>query len=176
MIQFREATVSDITSIALLHAESWRKHYRGIWKDTFLDNYAQQERMDTWQQRLSEPKENQYILLAEKDDGLCGFACIYLNDDPVFGTLVDNLHVLSGAQDLGIGTQLMRMMGEKINDYKYGSNFYLWVLKDNHNARKFYEHLGGKNFETVSKQDPDGGFSNTCRYIWKSVIDLRGTY
>lgn len=174
MVQFRQATVSDVKSIAWLHAESWRKHYRGIWSDVFLDNAAYKDRLDMWHQRFNRPKQNQYILLAEKDEELCGFACIYLNDDPVFGTLLDNLHVSSEVQGLGIGTQLMKLVAEKIDTLLPHSNFYLWVLQDNHPARKFYEHRGGKNFETLSMQNPDGGFSNTCRYIWKSVSDLPG--
>ena len=172
MLQFREATINDGNSIALLHAESWRKYYRGIWSAVFLDNDAYKNRMDIWQQRLNHPQQNQYILLAEKDEELCGFACIYINDDPVFGTLLDNLHVSVQAQGLGIGTQLMRRMAKKINDYKPGSNFYLWVLEENYHARKFYEHLNGENHELLRMKQQDGGFSNTCRYVWKSVNDL----
>jgi ribosomal protein S18 acetylase RimI-like enzyme len=33
-VQYREATANDVAAIAGLHAESWRRHYRGA----FLDN------------------------------------------------------------------------------------------------------------------------------------------
>jgi ribosomal protein S18 acetylase RimI-like enzyme len=172
MVQFREATINDINSIALLHAESWRKHYRGIWSDNFLDNDVYKERMDVWQQRLSKPEQNQYVLLAEKECELCGFACIYSDDDTLFGTLLDNLHVSGKEQGLGIGTQLMKQVAKKINARQQTTNFYLWVLEENYPAREFYERLGGKNYETISMEDPDGGFSNTCRYIWTNASDL----
>src|SRR5258706_4959299 len=105
MLQFREATKNDINSIAMLHAESWQKFYRGIWSDEFLDKDVYENRLNTWDSRLKFPPGNQYILLAENDNSLCGFACIYIDDDPRFGTLLDNLHVITGSQGSGIGTQ-----------------------------------------------------------------------
>jgi ribosomal protein S18 acetylase RimI-like enzyme len=175
MLQFREAAMEDAKSIAEFHAASWRKYYRGIWPDAFLDNDAYNNRLKVWQQRLTTPASNQYILLAEKDKLLCGFACIYLNDDAVFGTLLDNLHVSEKVQGLGIGKALMKMAAAKMDEFKPGDKFYLWVLEENHQARKFYEHLGGKNFETLFKEYPEGTFTNTCRYVWASTFDIKIT-
>ena len=53
MLQFREATIHDGNSIALLHAESWRKYYRGIWSAVFLDNDAYKNRKDRKSTRLN---------------------------------------------------------------------------------------------------------------------------
>jgi hypothetical protein len=49
---------------------------------------------------------------------------------------------------------------------------YLWVYASNLNAIKFYEHLGGINFETVEKQLEDGTKALACRYFWSDVSDL----
>jgi len=172
MLQFREATKNDINTIAILHAESWRKYYRGIWSDEFLDKDVYENRLNTWDNRLKFPTGNQYVLLAENDNTLCGFACIYVDDDPRFGTLLDNLHVITNSQGSGIGTQLIKSVAKKVHDYKPGSGFYLWALEENYKARKFYENLGAKNHETVLEKNPDGRFTNSCRYAWASVSDL----
>jgi len=166
MTTFREANKNDTKKIATLHAESWRKHYRGIWNDAFLDKDVYEERMDVWERRLNYPKTNQYVLLAEKNNELLGFVCIYINDDPAFGTLVDNLHVAAEAQGMGIGKQLIDKAREKITDHGSGSHFYLWVLEENYAARKFYEHLGGKHYEVVIEKEADGDFHAACRYVW----------
>jgi len=122
--------------------------------------------MDVWERRLNYPKTNQYVLLAEKNNELLGFVCIYINDDPAFGTLVDNLHVAAEAQGMGIGKQLIDKAREKITDHGSGSHFYLWVLEENYAARKFYEHLGGKHYEVVIEKEADGDFHAACRYVW----------
>jgi len=36
-VGFRPARASDSEAIAALHADSWRRHYRGAYSDAFLD-------------------------------------------------------------------------------------------------------------------------------------------
>jgi ribosomal protein S18 acetylase RimI-like enzyme len=36
-VEYREATADDVATIAGLHAESWRRHYRGAFLDSYLD-------------------------------------------------------------------------------------------------------------------------------------------
>ena len=86
MLQYREATIADIEQITFLHADSWRRHYKGIWSNEFLDNAVYQDRLDIWRNRLQSPAQNQYTLLAIMENKLQGFACIYTDDDPVFGS------------------------------------------------------------------------------------------
>lgn len=172
MINFRTATTADIAAIATLHAESWRKHYRGIWRDAYLDGPVYEDRAKVWRERLESPKSNQYILLATANDALIGFACLYLDDDPVFGTLLDNLHVSSEQQRAGIGGQLIRAAAGISHQHNPDSKFYLWVLEANHKARRFYERLGAVHHETVQLEEPDGGESSVCRYVWIKASDL----
>jgi GNAT superfamily N-acetyltransferase len=101
-----------------------------------------------------------------------GFACIYINDDPVFGTLLDNLHVTSSIQKSGIGTMLMKEAARRSYQKDEHSKFYLWVLELNANARRFYENLGATNYETVDKTNLDSSVSKACRYTWDSCLKL----
>jgi len=36
-VKFHEATERNIDAVAALHAESWRRNYRGAYSDDFLD-------------------------------------------------------------------------------------------------------------------------------------------
>jgi len=36
-MRFRLADVADAEQVGLLHADSWRRHYRGAYADSFLD-------------------------------------------------------------------------------------------------------------------------------------------
>jgi GNAT superfamily N-acetyltransferase len=172
MIALRPAQFPDYTSIAKLHAESWRQNYRGIYNDNFLDNEVEQNRSDTWHKRLKFPDPNQYVTVAVFNEGIVGFSCILLNDDPAFGSLLDNLHVLSDLQNTGIGRSLMKDCAKTILNKANNNKMYLWVYEVNKNARAVYERLGGTCYEIAVKQNEDGTHSSTCRYIWNDVSAL----
>ncbi|HPH19762.1 MAG TPA: GNAT family N-acetyltransferase, partial [Haliscomenobacter sp.] len=163
MITFRSASPQDEVAIAQLHAESWQKHYRGIFSDEYLDQLVVKERAEVWAERFAHPLETRHLILAENEGQLCGFACIELNEDPVFGTLLDNLHVSSDLQGQGIGAQLIHRAAQLAEVQHPGCGFYLFVLEENHPARKFYEHLGAKNHETFRDKNHGGGNANICR-------------
>jgi hypothetical protein len=40
----RMATLADSAAIATLHADSWRRHYRGAYSDQYLDGNIVEER------------------------------------------------------------------------------------------------------------------------------------
>lgn len=166
MVILRQAAIDDHTAIAQLHAQSWKKNYRGIWSDEFLDNQVDADRLNVWFQRLKSPEENQHTIVAVLDHTIVGFCCVFLHDDPVFGSLVDNLHVSSKLQKSGIGKMLLVATAQWINDNSTDRKMYLWVYKSNKNARAFYERLGGIHFETVEKTNDDGTKALSCRYIW----------
>lgn len=169
MITLRDARLSDYASIARLHAQSWRQNYRGIYSDPFLDNEVEHERLDVWQKRLSAPGSNQQVIVATQDEAIVGFACLQLDDDPVFGSLLDNLHVASAVQGSGIGKLLMKECAQRIADKSNSHRMYLWVYEANENARRVYERLGAEHFETVEKQTEDGTKAQVCRYVWKDA-------
>ncbi|GAB3707132.1 GNAT family N-acetyltransferase [Spirosoma flavus] len=172
MITYREATPADAESIAQLHSLSWQQNYRGIWSDEFLDNHVVENRRVVWQQRLSQPKDNQYVIVASDNETICGFACAYAHDNTIWGTLLDNLHVHKQHKGRGIGTELIRRTATWAYREQADSSFYLWVLVKNTSARKFYEGLGAVNQEEVSVKNPDGSFTDCCRYVWPDITTL----
>jgi hypothetical protein len=54
-MKYRQATASDVAAIARLHAESWRRHYRGAYLDSYLDGDVVADRIAEWSGRLSGP-------------------------------------------------------------------------------------------------------------------------
>lgn len=169
MITLRSALFTDYTAIAQLHTNSWQQNYRGIYSDHYLDHEAAADRVATWHNRLKKPDDNQRITVATLEDNIVGFACLRLQDDPVYGTLLDNLHVTGSLQHAGIGKLLMRACAEQIFDECNSRKMYLWVYELNTRARKVYEHLGAKNIELTDKSTPGGKFSSCCRYAWDDI-------
>jgi GNAT superfamily N-acetyltransferase len=169
---YREATPEDVEQVALLHAQSWQRHYRGILQEDYLKNQVLTDRRQVWRERLQHPAENQYVLLVEEDHMLCGLACLYFNHDPVWGSLLDNLHVSSVYQGQGIGRQLLASVAARAYAYNHSLPLYLWVYAKNESARGFYASLGGSHEETQRVENPGGGYGEVYRYVWKDVTIL----
>jgi ribosomal protein S18 acetylase RimI-like enzyme len=171
-IDCRAARIEDVEAIALLHAESWRRTYRGMMTDEFLDGSAHDNRRLVWRKRLAIPSSNQYVCVAAQSGSIVGFVCAFASEDPVWGSYIDNLHVVSQLHRRGVGRSLMRAAAEWLCDRAPERAVYLWVMEKNARARAFYDRLGGSNAGIVEKVDPGGGRAPNCRYVWPSPREL----
>jgi GNAT superfamily N-acetyltransferase len=171
-LRFRVAGPDDAQSVAELHADSWRRHYRGAYSDVFLDGDLLADRVAVWTDRLREADPRRCTILATGGSGLVGFANAWLDDDPTWGALLDNLHVTSGRKRQGVGAQLLAVTARAVTGQRPRSGLYLWVLEQNVDAQAFYEARGGTN---VGRRliDPPGGVASrlngsptALRYAW----------
>jgi ribosomal protein S18 acetylase RimI-like enzyme len=179
-VQYRAATVSDAPAVAALHAESWQRHYRGAYSDAFLDGDVGADRLRVWTSRLRRPDEDSFTVVAEYAGSLAGFVHTVLDGDPVWGALVDNLHVAHGLQRGGLGTRLMGEAAQAITERRPGAGLYLWVLAQNVAAQAFYDAKGGVCVERKLAQPPGGGPAQLngapvkFRYAWSDPSVLLG--
>lgn len=173
MVSYRFAEVTDTQAIAALHTQSWRQTYRGILRNEYLDGNIAKERHLVWQKRLAAPAANQRILIAEEDGQLVGFSCLFLDEDPQLGTLIDNLHVVPALKGQGIGLGLMREAARQVIPQATQPGFYLMVYEANRPAVQFYDRVGGKSVGAEEHETPGGGQATILRYAWKTVADLR---
>lgn len=106
-MKYRQATEQDAGAIAGLHADSWQRHYRGAYLDSYLDGEVVADRLEVWARRLAPPRLNQHTVVAEAGGAVVGFAHVIFDHDPKSGTPLDNLHVRNDLRGHGIGTQLL---------------------------------------------------------------------
>lgn len=169
--RFRSAGPADAAAVARLHADSWRRHYRGAYSDAFLDGDVLRDRLDVWTERLREPDPRRCTILAE-DGGVVGFANTFFDDDPTWGALLDNLHVAHGYKRRRIGSRLLELTAEALLERPNPTGLYLWVLEQNLNAQAFYEACGGRCVERRPVPPPGGiasrlaGSPMGLRYVW----------
>ncbi|MFL5824407.1 MAG: GNAT family N-acetyltransferase [Solirubrobacteraceae bacterium] len=169
-LRFREARPSDAAAIGALHAESWRRHYRGAYSDAFLDGDVHADRVMVWSERLTESDRRTQTLVAEDGGVLIGFAHTVFEDDPTWGALLDNLHVVYTQKRGGVGSQLLALSAGTV--LERGTGLYLWVLEQNADAQAFYEARGAKRVGRASTLPPGGvnsrlnGSPIKLRYAW----------
>jgi ribosomal protein S18 acetylase RimI-like enzyme len=172
-VQYREATELDAHDIALLHADSWRRHYRGAYLDSYLDGDVAADRVAVWATRLTSPRLNQHTVLAHSGGALVGFAHTEFDHDPQWGALLDNLHVRSDLKGLRIGTHLMSRAALGVIAAGSSRSIYLWVLDQNTAAQSFYTARGGVRVETLLRGPfPGGGRAMGHRYFWPDASTL----
>lgn len=137
-LQYRRAEPRDAQAVAGLHVDSWRRHYRGAYSDAFLDGDVEAERLATWTSRLAEPRTDAACaLIAEEDDAVVGFAYTIWQEDPRWGALLDNLHVVHDQKRNGVGTQLMARTAQALLERDSVEGLHLWVLEQNTAAQAF---------------------------------------
>jgi GNAT superfamily N-acetyltransferase len=175
--QFRLAGPADAEAVAKLHADSWRRHYRGAYSDAFLDGDVFADRLAVWTDRLREPDPHRCTILAE-DTSLVGFVNTFFGDDPGWGALLDNLHVADGRKRRGIASRLLALTAEAAAERAVQTGLYLWVLEQNVEARAFYEARGGRCVERAPVSPPGGiasrvtGSPAKLRYAWPDTAML----
>jgi GNAT superfamily N-acetyltransferase len=155
-LTYRPACPGDAQAIAGLHADSWRRHYRGAYTDAFLDDEADTVLGDMWAGRFAAPDPSTRTILAERDGKVVGLAHTVLGSDPAWGALLDNLHVSYDLKRQGVGTVLLALTARAVLDAAPGSGLYLWVLEQNAAARAFYEARGGGCVEHRPAGAPGG--------------------
>src|SRR5512143_3788544 len=106
-MKLRPATLDDASQLAEIHAASWRYAYRGALSGEYLSGDIVADRYDSWIKRISEPKHNQYVVVAETSDEIAGFACAYARESSEWGSLLDCIHVRQSHHGKGIGTLIM---------------------------------------------------------------------
>jgi len=165
-MRYRDATARDIEAVATLHADSWRRHYRGAFADSFLDGDVFADRRAVWGDRLTEPGPDRSTVVAEDDGVVVGFVHTVFDEDPTWGALLDNLHVTHGLKGRGVGRRLMGRSAVAVVARTPSTGLYLWVLEQNTAAQGFYGALGGTAVERGFSQPPGGGRPARLRYAW----------
>lgn len=165
------ALKSDVPDIANIHLTSWQNTYANTLCSEYLANVAPTERLKTWQERFNKGEQNQHVLLAKHANKTVGFICFYLDQHLEFGSYVDNLHVNSNVQGLGIGKLLLRSAAQIIAEKANHPSMCLIVNQDNKNAQGFYLKQGACNVRPDIWQAPDGTPVPTYWFVWPKVAN-----
>jgi ribosomal protein S18 acetylase RimI-like enzyme len=123
---------------------SWRVAYRGIVADAFLSGITLESRLVRWGRSVS-PVESprRETIVADLDGavlGVCSFGPQRTPEAPGVGEIYA-LHIRPDSWRRGLGKRLLDEGVRRLamRGYKRSS---LWVLRDNANARRFYEAQG----------------------------------
>ena len=171
-MNIRPANAEHADAIADLHASSWSITYNDVLSQDYLQNVAPSERLSVWRERLSNPKENQVVLVAEENGFVIGFACAFVMEHLEWGSYLENLHVRQSHHGRGIGAKLLIKIAAICEQKCAGKGLYLLVNQANQNAQSFYLKLGAENAQVSVWNAPDGSHVPTFRFAWKTTAAI----
>lgn len=173
-LRFRLATPADAGDIARLHADNWRRTYRGILDDRWLDEELDADRAARWQRWAAgpHPPTGSVAVVCHAGDELAGFVYAVADDDALLGSLIDNLHVQPHRRRQGIARLLMGEAGRWLDAHATSRLVYLLVLEANTAAQRFYDAIGGRPVAKGLWDAPDGHAVSDLTYQWADVAGL----
>ncbi len=167
----REAVAPDSDAIAALHVKSWRATYRGILPDAYLDNEAEEERRQYWQQHLGRPDPADLVLLVQDANCLLGFISIIASPDEDVDVLIENLHVDPETHGRGLGRHLIAEAVDRLIP-RGVTSISLWVYDQNEKATAFYSRLGG-TIDLRGTEEFAGATVPHTRIVFRDLAELR---
>jgi L-amino acid N-acyltransferase YncA len=156
-ISIRLAEQGDID----VNISVWQTTYRGIIHETVLNDMTPDSLRQKWDRTVANTTEQIcYVAVLEKN--VIGYVVCgkNRNDALKFDWELYAIYLLAEHQGKGVGKQLFIRAIEEMKKHKVHS-FILFVLKENHATRKFYEafkpdfqiqktfELGGKEYQEI---------------------------
>lgn len=161
----REATLDDADGIARAHTDSWQTSYRGILPDTVLDRIDVGQRAETRRRILRDRRIHQLVAYDVTHGDIVGFcdAGPSRRHVPYAGELYA-IYIVQRAKRYGLGQDMF----ERVQAWLVREgmrSMIVWVLDNNHHARRFYEAMGGRMGSRLSSTV--GGFPVVeLSYVW----------
>jgi GNAT superfamily N-acetyltransferase len=161
----REALLDDANGIARAHTDSWQSSYRGILPDTVLDRIDVGQRAETRRRILRDRSIFQLVAYDLTHGDIVGFCDAGPSRRHVpYAGEVYAIYLVQHAKRYGLGQEMF----ERVQAWLVREgmrSMIVWVLDNNHHARRFYEAMGGRMGSRLSSTV--GGFPIVeLSYVW----------
>ncbi len=158
-ITIREAVPEDVRQITEILVEDWKTAYRGIIDSAYLDSMSVEERYQRELQRY------RIYRVAAAGKEILGFTWNEMSGSEGADCEIIALYVRYAKRKNGTGralfqdsADLFRAAGRK--------KMIIWCLKENTEARKFYEKMGGKVYKTGTHKWGNRDYG-MISYLWQ---------
>jgi ribosomal protein S18 acetylase RimI-like enzyme len=155
----RAARPDEVDALAELHAWSWRVTYGPMLSAQEAALLTVEERRQLWERALGRPAAREAVIVAEEVGRIVGLVLAGPSHDddgtPTVGE-IHAIHVEPGRHGEGIGGRLLDAAEAHLRDQGFASAT-LWVIRQNDEARRFYEGQGWRP-DGMAKRGPMGDF------------------
>lgn len=142
-VSIRDMTVDDIWAVSTIRITGWQTAYAGIVPADYLGGLSIEADAE-WRKNSFGRNPRIQNVVAEDDQGVVGWGVVGpCRDDGARGTdgEIYALYVAPARIGTGVGRALMEELVARAARAGFTS-LGLWVLAENHRARRFYERAG----------------------------------
>ncbi len=127
----------DSFKISRIYEESWKYAYKGIIPQSYLESIPSGK----WVSNLDDKNRNSLLLIEDNIFvGTSSFGSSRFENYNNYGEIV-SVYLLPEYIGKGYGKLLMDAVIGELSKMNF-KDIFLWVLEENHNARRFYEKYG----------------------------------
>jgi GNAT superfamily N-acetyltransferase len=171
-VTVRLATPEDADAIERIRTDTWRATYRGLMPDSVLDSLGYDGARR--RQQMAAMAADRFALVAGHDAEIVGFAYggPSRSEDPDHPGEIYAIYVLPSHQGHGHGAALMRAAAREVRARGW-RGMLVWVLRENHASRRFYERMGGRHLrDRDTEREIEGVTITESGYAWDDVSAL----
>ena len=155
---FRNARLEDLK----LMCELWNEV---VTEEYFLKTMS----VDAYEEKLLNNPDFSYdsTFVVYDEEEFLGFVASKKDDDIENCWYLDSLHINKACRGKGIGTKLIKKVGQYAMHQGY-EHMSICIVKGNDNAKNIYERLGAVHYKDFI-DDFGGTKSNSQKLIWKDL-------
>ena len=142
-ITIRRAAAADAEAIARVRIDGWRRSYKGLVPQGYLDAMSVEASLPMWRRVLEGPGDIVSVYVAEGENGVVGFAAGNRLEESKHGLDAEltAIYLAHEVQRRGLGRRLAGTIAAERATHG-ATGMIVWVLAGNKVARAFYEALG----------------------------------
>lgn len=148
-------------AISRIYEESWKFAYQDIIPESWLNHISE----GRWISNLDQEDMNHLVMLENgKFIGTSAYGKSRFADFDGFGEII-SIYFLPEYMGKGYGKLLINDVIDELAKQGY-RNIFLWVLEENHRARRFYEKIGFVQDEHILEDNIGGKQLREIAYLY----------
>lgn len=163
----RPMVLADCERVAEIRVRGWQTAYRGLIPQSHLDSLSVPEDALRRRAHFENAGENVVNLVAERAGTVVGWAChgpYREGERPTDDAELYALYVDAAHHGSGVGHALLQESRRQLAAQGH-TRLYLWVIKGNTRARRFYERAGLRPDGTEEPFEAGGVAVPEVRYV-----------
>ena len=156
------SSADDKNAISRIYEKSWKCAYRGMIPQEYLDSIPE----GRWAEKVDNPEWSTMVCIENGEYiGTSSFCRSRFEQFPDSGELI-SIYFLPEYMGKGYGGKLLNIVMEELKKQGF-SEVFLWVLEENHRARKFYEKYGFECTHDYLEDCIGGKNLREVRYVYR---------